>query len=519
MQEMQSPSSDSDNHADGVLSWLLSDQRDAHAVIQEIEQALQVGADFPAALDLVKELRRCLLLVGESKRASDWLLTLEAVQAAGDRLSGDIRWVKLSQTTRAGNPLGGRFSKYPIPAFLLQQPSHLFRDSGALFKTLLITALLVRPEGHQFTAIADRLRRVIAKPSPQDLSVVAGLPLLTNSLWLDYVLEKLNALSKEERFGSNALIRDLKKLAGIGQSLSIGLKEGSPVRAEKTAPVSESGTHRGQVSHHHVQVIAEADTAAAEPPEAVDLHITDSAEATAESPSEVEIDIQARETRYWISRYQRLTPNDPSRFTSIERKWIARTLIQLLQSRERSDSLGAGVVSLMYVTGMTLDALLVSTIGPECDFDAQGVYRRTVRMPPGAYKPEAALATAFEVYQNQLVLKLPPVLAQWMQQRFSKRTSSLSACLGGDDQHVRQSVEKVMILLRDSGRFQRIRLDRITAALAMELTLAYRNPVVTYQLASGLLQVAPMLSYYIVHSVDDLAQRYSQTVEKMLVTA
>ena len=91
--------------------------------------------------------------------------------------------------------------------------------------------------------------------------------------------------------------------------------------------------------------------------------------------------------------------------------------------------------------------------------------------------------------------------------------------LGLDEGQARKHVSAALDELRDNGRFQRIRLARVEAALPQELTLAYRDPTVTHLLSGREAHVAPVLAYYVVHSYGELAKCYSQTTERMMASA
>ena len=191
-------------------------------------------------------------------------------------------------------------------------------------------------------------------------------------------------------------------------------------------------------------------------------------------------------------------------------------LAELLESQENSEVDGAATVVLMYLTGMLLGDLLAARVGDHGDFSADGTYRRFLQRPMNAYEPPAEFISLFEEYQDRIELQLPNIILPWMRERLGHRHETLLECMGGDEARVRKSVELIMERIRDSDRFQRIRVERISAALAIELAIKYQDPTVIFYLSGRPNYIAPVLSYYVVHSVDELASRYSKTIQELL---
>lgn len=103
-----------------------------------------------------------------------------------------------------------------------------------------------------------------------------------------------------------------------------------------------------------------------------------------------------------------------------------------------------------------------------------------------------------------------------MQAHFKSSDGLLLDCLGVEKNEARDCLDDVLVRLRHGGLFQRIRLERITAALAIELTLTFRDPSITFLLSSSSSHVAPMLSYYVVHPLTQVEDRYRQVADRML---
>jgi len=233
-------------------------------------------------------------------------------------------------------------------------------------------------------------------------------------------------------------------------------------------------------------------------------------------PSEEEIDAGARESRHWISRHQRLVPGDPGRFTPPERRRVASFIRAGLASGDRSTEAVAALLGLMYVTGQDLEAVSGLTVGMGGEVDVKGIYHRTLRPPTGAYRPTPEASPYLAPSADRIGLPLPDPLDQWAIAQIGSYSGSLMQCLGITRDEARRGVAEAVEILRDGGRFQRIRLERIRAALAVELAVAWHDPVITHLLAAGPNQAAPMLGYYVAHSIERLTRVYAEVTREMM---
>ena len=128
----------------GVLTGILSDSSHAEAV-RLIEDLLGIDRDFPAALNLVERLLAVLSSIPvKSTLVNLWAEALLSVQEEGERHQYKQIWTRVDATTRAGNPLGGRFKKYPLPAFLLQEPKSGLKTQALLIQRLFLEVLIQR---------------------------------------------------------------------------------------------------------------------------------------------------------------------------------------------------------------------------------------------------------------------------------------------------------------------------------------------------------------------------------------
>lgn len=505
---------------DGAFSLLLRGRK-AYSIAQEIDAALGLDDNFPATKNLALELIQLLRLLEITKRQQEWIEALEALNAAEDK-SEKKRWVLIAPSGRGGNPLGGRIGDYPLPSFLLQTEPTVLGSHGRVLKYLFLSAVLVNPK-HLRIKSANLLRKALEVSASDQHKLIREMPVVGTQDYrgaMGAFFHEFESSDLPER--GTVLLRALQELYDewvCGSSVPVQRhfdRRGWP--AALTQGTTRSDLDTPAEGHLSLQLLTPAEPSTGEQPEYLDIFVAQ-AEEDGLPPSEQEIDDSARESRYWIRRQQRLVPGDSGRFTPIERRRVARLLNQWLLSEDIDERIGAGFIALMYVTGRDLDSVLKFRFGPEGTFDLNGSYRRTIRQPIGAFTPDDRALAAMEPYAENLLLRLPLAICNWLLKHCKPTHETLLNSLEIDQLRARKAIDALMNNLRDRGRFQRIRLDRISAALPLELTLAFRDPAVTFMLAGQDEHVAPMLSYYAVYESEDLINRFSIITERMLSIA
>ncbi len=527
-------------HELGALSALVHRLAD-RKVLQEIEEAFGIDADFPEG--------RCFELIGciHSKlmslkfsglnyvRQDSWFLIIDKVhknlddknnktrkiainnfRAEGKSKSEAIAAVDLEPSLHDFNPL-----RYPIPAFFMEkglsEDKERFGVSGyydhAEIRALFLIAIMNRSGELDFNNLAIVLRESLIGPCASYSKFLSSLdPVGSISSLLDSKESIVNQLA-EDHPRTDPFVMALRKLCEIVRPCSEETEKNSPKTVSTRPSVLDN-----YLGHDGLSTGSTPGVTAAAPPEHTDQHAK-TALASSEFSSEDVVEGQPRENRenrHWEARFQRITPNDYTRLTSVERRRVVHVLSESLQSEDRLEVDCAAVVFLMYVTGMRFGDLLAAKVGEQGDFSADGWYRRNLRLPVDAYEPPSELVDDFETYQPRIALQLPQMIVPWMNARLGPGHDTLVGCLGGDTKQLRQGIESVFDRMRDSGRYPRIRSELIPAALAVELALRHQDPSVIFHLSGRPNHVAPMLSYYVVHSVDVLAERYSNAVHALL---
>lgn len=509
----------------GKLARLL-DVDDAHQTTAlEIESIFNIDRAFPAPRNFTETLLDLLPKIHPSNRQTDWLATFLALDSAGTEQS----WRPAPKTGADQNPLNQHFGNYPLAAYLLQD-SHSDVQSQALgIKLFFLYVLLQRqPDNHGLTSHADSLR-IATRRSSKELKLLKALPQYTDDFH-DYHQKLKSAVKNQLHLSvSSPLLNSLRSLLEMAPRRAPTPPEEKPkpvVTAVESPPIFVSTLTDDDDSFAGIITRVRSDTGdprLAEPPEHIDyfeadlLQEDDSSEAAEpQLLDEFSTDFQVRTSEYWLRRHHRLAPTDWGRLTRVEKKRVASFITDGLSSLDEQEKITAGLIGTMYVTGMQLAELLQASTGPNQTFSAIGSYIRNIRKPENGFTPSDAQLTGLQTTTSHLLLKLPDPIAGWVGQLCQRSQPTLGQCLGVDLNTASDWVKGGVEQLRDNGRFFRIRLERIPAALALETTLRFRNPVTTYLLTARENQAAPKLSYYVSCPIDELISAYSLIASEML---
>lgn len=481
-------------HSRGPFSAAVR-KRENVQFMQEIEDLLGLDSEFPEdyACDLLHFMWLYFFHISFDGTNSDldkiWFdridIVLKRLIKKGNkkyrRVKDRVSYIWPGENIQEIDPF-----RYPIPAFFMQEAPSIDlelldlkvedylpnRPILSAIKHLFFRALIVNKKLPGLEEVAGRLRLALLNPCLLHMEIIKQVNQKRGFRNLSKLSGFLDDLSTDHCYRKSAIFEDVARLAELARL-------------------------------DHYSVFIERDV---------------SLEAPAEVYVDVDVDVdeQPHQNQSWEARYQRITFNRYARLTPIERKQFFHVLTDSLMSQDRSKADSAAALFLMYVTGIPLGELLTAKVGDQEDFSADGTYQRSLRRPLKAYEPPPELAFLFEAYQDRIKLQLSAIILPWMRERLDRKCGTLLECMGGDEARVRKDVELLMEQVRDSGHFPRIRIERISAALAVELAIKYQDPTITFYLSGRPNYVAPVLSYYVVHSVDELAYRYSQTVQELL---
>ncbi|MCW8827587.1 MAG: hypothetical protein OQK94_00875 [Gammaproteobacteria bacterium] len=513
----------------GTLSSYLGENTRYGDAVADIESALGIDDKFPpqAACSVVTTIigvieSGALKGAPNPERINQWLEALKAVHATALQKT---EWTQAGPSGRdGGNPLYGRYEDYPIPSFLLQPPDHALTAQAEGLLNIFIVALAQKPdEEHGNEAKELRLairpassRRAFVTKLPAFSTYPEYHPLLTATL--DHIE------SSDARGAEHALNLAMRRLVGLGriprvesddavQPGSVRIKGWQNQHSEIGGGLEKS-TLEGTVADLPIQdpdpdvgeagrniLIFEADPLS---PDSIG------------TPEEDEIDARSEESSYWISRHQRIVPNDTGRLTKPERRHFSAYLRRCIRSEIHDEQVAGVMLGLMYVTGQDLETVLKFNIGAGQHIDEAGNYHRPISSPANAYKPTSEVLSDLEVSISEIGLPLPEPLRSWVIGKLGGYSGNICHYFSETPEKIKGHIKEALDKVRENGLFFRIIQDRIAPALAIELSLKWRNPVATHLIAGREKQAAPMLSYYVVHTVDELLDMYAMVANDMM---
>jgi hypothetical protein len=257
----------------------------------------------------------------------------------------------------------------------------------------------------------------------------------------------------------------------------------------------------------------------AEPPSLIsvlidDIDSDDDGVSLSGADSEFKTDLKAMKSDYWIRRHSRLVAHDSSCLTPLEKNRVTDFISQGLKNASNKKVRNrAGIVCMLYITGLTLDELLNINLNNDQVITKDGQYKRLIQRPENAFKPNPQQTKCLTSVSTQFNFELPEILTEWLQE-ISK--NNLWEVLSDTKEGAKKAIDATLVDLRKDGQYRRIILSRLTTALALETTLKFRDPVITHYLAGRDNQAAPMLTYYVAHTVSEVEQAYQNVVQGML---
>lgn len=499
----------------GRLVFFLNEDSQNLDTALEIEAAFSIDKSFPAARNLTEKLLEILPRLQASERRTQWIDALTDIQFSAEKKYKES-WTFLAETTSSGNPLGGNF-EYALAAYILQTPS--FSDLDKIdfgIKCLFLSVLLQKPIRGGLGEAAKIFRREICV-SVENYHLVKLLPEFLNKNVAHYFKELEQAVSELESYNSSEWIRRIKKLITRNNKSQIQERELITPIDLKVDKKEESESNEQSRSRHKLvsRLLNTKGRQTAEPPVVIDLvTIEDGAD-----DSGVELETELKLTNFWLRRHHKLVPTDYGRLNRVERKRLVEFLRHNIKSDNKKDRNAAGLMTLLFVTGERLETLIKLEIGAEGVFGQNGIYRRAVRTADDAWEATEEQLDKLDECKSGLVLELPGFLAGYINELIStiRNKTTLGEALGMNSEQSKNLVKEALVKVRENGLYERITLDRLSTALAIEATLMFDDPVITFQLSSKQNHAAPMLSYYVSHKIDTLEKCYEQLVHEMVM--
>lgn len=513
-------------HSPGRLAKTLESADSHFHLLLKIESILDIDLSFPAPKNLVETLLELLPHLEPLHLASQWLDVMQYTAQTNEART----WPRTAKTGPDRNPLNRNFTRYPICAYLLQDGHFKAAQQTLGLKLLFLNALLRRNSSDGLISHAIQLR-VSTRTNTDDLQILLSLPEFTGEFFNYYqqLRDSVQLLiTTENQSPLLSSLRTLLELAPAARPAQ-STKSRAQFEPEVAKPVLTSASENTQTPAKNISSLKldSGNAESSEPPEFIDVfsavlyadNTNDENELDLISPQlldESAADSQAQTSEYWLRRHHRLVPTDWGRFTRIERKHLAHSIKTGMASADAKQALSAAILGSMYVTGLSIESLLLTQAGPDQTFTNSGSYIREIQLPEGAFNPSPEQLSDLQPKASRIILQLPEPVRQWISTTCTGETKPLGELLNLQQEEAVQLIRSLLHEIRQDGLFQRIRLERIPAALALETTLAYQDPLVTYLVAATANQAPPKLSYYAAYPVEMIQQIYSQVTQEML---
>ena len=527
--------------AGGALYSLLNDDSIHIQTVLEIEAALAIDSNFQNAEGLVLELLSLISILRPCKKQKQWLKALTEIKITHDSNYDYVPSKAAVSRRSAEKKLAEYIKKYPLPAFFLQNLRPFLYNQSDFIRILWLAALFKKAPVQELSKSAESLRAALnnqVDPEKEytftDLEVFhSQIPDKDSDKFYENLKTLKNNLDSTPNEKDSDAIAALRWLVGLvheekkDKLITLPLQPEAPTELKKTKYTGtkqrsiEAQPETGKLTVHKINLSRSIDNG---PPEFINLFALNPEDlnngngkknSEEDLVPESEIEQQVQESRYWLIRHEKIVPIDYGRFTLAERIQVAQFISNGIVSSDPKKKLAAGLIGTMYVTGLSLADLLNANFGHDQIFDQRGVYRREIRPAQDAFTPNEMQLNHMCPFTNELSLKLPDPVASWLDS-FYMFPGTLGNSLGLELEDAKQHVHSELETLRAKGCYQRIRAERIPSALAIETTLMFRDPLITFLLAAKPTQGAPKLSYYATHSAEKLSQYYQQVTQKMV---
>lgn len=450
------------------------------STLEDLENLLGLDLQFLAR----RELAECLLTLLDYEFSSEQ--KIEAIRheyccAIQNVLNPELVGVPQNVSKTNKNPIKNNFTRYPVPAFLLEPSQKQFEAKIFSIKSILLTAAFLFGS-KKYIDIMNQTRRTLSQ-FLLPVEIINLIPERITFSQLPTLLSDLTKIQKSEKtlkdrqlaIGLSIVIEDIQRSISLNKKLVDGIDT-------KPLPDDEREDAYGD----------EGET----------------------QDNEVENQSVIEKTKGWIKNRQRVTPNNNSIFLPNERRGLVDFLNLGMQSSHRNTQHASAIILLSYLTGQSINTIFGLHFGEKGALSVNGEYCRDLEMPEGAYIPKEHIEH-LKPRAKRIKLPLPPSVKQWLTSLI-KINYKLVDCIETPQNELKRIVEHLLAQLKQTVGLNRVHQAKISAALQLELTLLYRDESLTHIIASRAHQAQAPISFYISHEVAFLQNAYALAITNLL---
>ncbi len=444
----------------------------------------------------------------------NWEMPLKAMRDVIEQADVDKAAI-----TRHGSTLGRLQTKFPLMAAFVVDPDELISQQYRSLCMVVLLAVILNGNTKGFKNFLISLRMTSDRRSPL-YGILLEVPLYEDDLtsYRSALITSIDLLQKTLDDNVYPRIHPLlKKIKLIAQIISehsseYGISIDYPVQPGVIDWVGIKGIRPG------VTVTPSDDEN--DEPDVISFiqEDDDDPEDAVFQPYEA-VASEARVSRYWLRRHNKLSIHDRACLTSIEKQVVNNFINEQLVSPENSSFVTALVIATSYVWPLTLDQVIALFNDPHQNMIAEdGSLTCHVYQLPDGYRSSNRHAEGYADVIKSVQLTPPALLTTALKSVNTAGGRSILTHLHTTRVATASAIESQLEKLRHHGEF-RINQARINNALIAEITCLERNVLLTHYIDGAKKDAPPVLAYYGAMREEMITEIYSEAAEKLLWAA
>ncbi len=424
----------------------------------------------------------------------------------------------LASTGYGGNAMGGMLGAFPIVSCLIAQPDSRIEQQYTSICMLLLQKILVLDSSYGLNSVA-RLLRCISNTERTTFFILQRLPVymgdLSNfKLSLTSELENLRKEYTDDKY--KKYFDAIEKLAQFdtGEKTKVRTRTKGNWRVYPEL-IENFDDEANQVG---VSPVIDIDEITGEFDKWYFVQEKEKEQEGALLRPKVAAEASAKLTRYWLRRYHKLTSEDRACLTPLERRRLAKFIVDDLKSESNETFVAALWVAIAYLTPLSfIDARNV--LAEKDSFQRvtlNGEYVLKIQQLANGYKyTQESLKECYEA-ESSLKIELHIMLVQALSRLKQLKGGSILEKLNVDYEEIDEILDKKLDILRANGQY-RLTKQRIGYAFKAAIICLEHNPIITYYLSCNEKHAPPMLLYYGALLADQICEVYDAASSHLMM--